>query len=154
MALQIKVEMKGLDDFAKDLARAPALAKKELSRAVGISVQTIASNARKEAPVNKQTGGGNLRQSIIGAMRGLLTGVVLVRSPYGLWVHEGTDPHIILPKNKKALANTRTGQFFGRRVKHPGTAANPFLVRGIKNSLLQIEKAFTDAVEKVLKSLE
>lgn len=71
------------------------------------------------------------------------------------WLEEGTRPHEITPKAKKALAwaaspsgrrlsgrprtATRGGAFGGmivrRRVHHPGTKAYPFMVPGARKAL-------------------
>lgn len=54
------------------------------------------------------------------------------RTSYSLFVHEGTQPHLILPKNGDLLsfywANgpDGPGQYFFRQVNHPGTVAIPF----------------------------
>ena len=53
---------------------------------------------------------------------------------YGRFLEEGTAPHIIRPKNKKAL-------FWGgaahpvQQVKHPGTKARPLLEDTLKNRM-------------------
>lgn len=48
------------------------------------------------------------------------------------WHHEGTDPHIIRPRRRKALrwpdASAPGGVRFGRVVHHPGTRPNRYLV--------------------------
>ncbi len=61
-----------------------------------------------------------------------------------LWHHEGTPPHIIRPRNASVLAfywdkaanfaRSRVlgaGYVFFKLVHHPGTPANPFLVRAL-----------------------
>jgi hypothetical protein len=50
-------------------------------------------------------------------------------------VHGGTKPHIIVPKSPAGILRfrTRTGAtVFTKLVHHPGTAANPFMVRALK----------------------
>jgi hypothetical protein len=51
-------------------------------------------------------------------------------TPYAVWVHDGTKPHEIRPKNKKALKTP-----FGprKKVNHPGTKANPYLQNAVDN---------------------
>lgn len=64
-----------------------------------------------------------------------LEGHVTTLPKYALMVHEGTSPHIILPKNPLGMLKfrNRLGTIvFAKRVKHPGTAANPYLVRALK----------------------
>jgi hypothetical protein len=51
--------------------------------------------------------------------------------PYAVFVHEGTKPHIIAPKDGGTLAflwpAMGPGMFFFKSVNHPGTKANKFL---------------------------
>ena len=46
---------------------------------------------------------------------------------YGIHVEFGTDPHLIIAKNKKVLANKKKGLIFGKIVHHPGTTSQPFM---------------------------
>ena len=54
-------------------------------------------------------------------------------APYAKFVHDGTAPHVIKPKKMKALANVKTGQMFGKKVNHPGTKANPYLLNAAED---------------------
>lgn len=49
---------------------------------------------------------------------------------YALFVHNGTKPHTIKAKNKKAL---KTPFGYKKSVKHPGTKANPYLLNALKS---------------------
>lgn len=152
--MDVNVKIQGLDGFKKGLDRYPKTTINELSKAINKSVLTIESKAKKEAPVNKQAGGGNLRQSIKASMVGVTRGKVEVGAKYGIFVHEGTRPHIIRRKNKKVLANQRTNQVFGTVAHHPGTRANPFLQKAINKSKNDITKYFQTALEKVIKTFK
>lgn len=45
----------------------------------------------------------------------------------------GTPPHVIRPRRRKALRFVAGGGVvFAARVNHPGTAANPFMVRALQ----------------------
>jgi hypothetical protein len=49
---------------------------------------------------------------------------------YGYFVHEGTRPHTIIPKQAKALRFVVGGRIvYATKVNHPGTAPNPYLAR-------------------------
>jgi hypothetical protein len=50
-------------------------------------------------------------------------------APYGKYVHEGTRPHDIFPKDKSYLRFVgRNGEFvFRKKVHHPGTRADMFI---------------------------
>ena len=81
---------------------------------------------------------------------------------YARYVEEGTRAHIIVPVRRKALAwggarrlsgNLRKGAKatnFAKRVHHPGTRAQPFLVPGAKQALADVGLA--DAVITVWNS--
>ncbi len=147
----IKVTLKNADQIMAKLRKMPVEMTKQLDIAVKKSIALVHNETVKEAPVNKQGGGGNLRQSINSSMLGTARGKLEVGSEYGIYVHEGTKAHKIVARNKKALANVRTGQFFGKSVNHPAVAPNPFLKRAVDNSEDDIQRFFQEAVEKVAK---
>ena len=68
-------------------------------------------------------------------------------TPYAKFVHEGTRPHIIRPKNKRGLANKKTGVFFGKKVNHPGTKANPYLQNAVDN--YNFNRALSELGDKI-----
>lgn len=147
----IRIEIKNIDAVIQVFRMAPIRMTEEISRAINASIQTVERNVKREAPVNKQTGGGNLRQSIRSSMLGVASGKVEVGAEYGAAVETGTRPHLIRPVKKKALANRRTGQFFGKLVRHPGTKPNPFFERGVDASRSSIDQFFIRAVQNALK---
>lgn len=56
--------------------------------------------------------------------------IIVADTDYALWHHEGTGPHIIRPRFKKALrfpGRGPGGVVFAMVVHHPGTAPNRFL---------------------------
>jgi hypothetical protein len=126
---------------------------KKLPTAVAVRTQyalekilyKIEGTAKKLAPVNH----GFLNDSIRAQMTGPLSGKVEVGVKYGIFVHEGTRPHVIQAVNKKALANARTKQFFGKRVNHPGTKANPFL----QLAVIAEEGYINDQMEAITKDI-
>lgn len=65
----------------------------------------------------------------------MLVGVESV--PYALFVHEGTRPHDIRPKNASVLAFTaRDGtQVFTKLVHHPGTKPQRWLAKALPAAL-------------------
>jgi hypothetical protein len=91
---------------------------------------------------------GNLGRSIrLGAVTPKRAETVAT-AHYAAYVERGTRPHIITPKNKKVLrwaANgsgrltgaARTGGQvrFAKRVRHPGTKAQPFMLPGAKKAV-------------------
>jgi hypothetical protein len=138
------------DRVKQALRDEPAKAFLEINGAIEKSIIRVHRNALVEAPVNKQSGGGNLRQMISKRTSGLF-GEVVSGAKYSIYVHGGTNPHPIEVKSKRVLANKRTGQVFGTRVNHPGTKANPFLARAVQDSLPEIKYFFAKALENIAK---
>lgn len=60
--------------------------------------------------------------------------------PHALIEHEGTRPHVILPKKAKVLRFPVRGGgiVFAKRVNHPGTTGSFFLVRAAQEVGLRI----------------
>ncbi|MCK9601994.1 MAG: hypothetical protein M0R06_23315 [Sphaerochaeta sp.] len=144
------IEVKGLAEATQKFSAAPQRLVSELGKAMRQSVRDLHRQAVREAPVNKQSGGGNLRQ-MIGSSASGLKGSVVAKASYSAYVHEGTKPHIIVPRRARVLANKRTGQFFGRKVNHPGTKANPFLARALEKITDKIAGHFNAALKNILK---
>lgn len=146
----LHLNIKDLNKLKAKFVQLPLIITGELDNIVGRAITRVDREAKREAPVNKQSGGGNLRQSISSHKTGIAAGVVEVTAAYAAAVHEGTRPHEIRPKVKKALANRRMGLFFGKVVHHPGTKANPFLTRALENATPAINADVTASLKKVL----
>ncbi len=147
--IEVKVKIEGLEAIEAAIKKAPRETATELRGAINKSIEKLANQTVKEAPVNKQSGGGNLRQNIMYGFRSILSGIVESKAPYSAYVHEGTRPHTIEVKHKRTLANRRTGEIFGPKVQHPGTAPNPFLTRAYEKVKGQIDSYFETAIERI-----
>lgn len=88
---------------------------------------------------------GHLRDSYVSRM---MTDGILVGSPLpqAVWVEDGTEPHDIVPKTKKALRfySVRIAQaqgkgpgapLFFKRVHHPGTKAQHILAKSVAEAI-------------------
>lgn len=83
---------------------------------------------RMNAPWNDQT--TIARKSLHSGVEKLGTNKLLLYLShgvrYGRYLEDGTPPHIIRPKFKKALRFAGAGGFiFARKVNHPGTSPRP-----------------------------
>ena len=112
-------------------------------------MRTLALHAvaeqKKLAPVKT----GNLRRTIgIASVTATLAETVATAN-YALFVELGTRAHEIVPKVRKALKFTPKGAskpVFAKRVRHPGTKSQPFMLPGAQNA---VRKAgFKDIVVK------
>lgn len=97
----------------------------------------LQNNIKKEAPYKQ----GRLKRSIrvdtrITKKYSIITGYWDEGvAPHGIYVLAGTEPHMIKPKNKKALHwGGKTGPF-SKGHEHPGTKPNDFLGRGLLNTI-------------------
>lgn len=61
---------------------------------------------------------------------------------YGRYLEEGTPPHIIKPKNKKALY-WKGASHPVKQVNHPGTKAYPVLEETLRNNKDKLANAIT-----------
>jgi len=93
----------------------------------------VLNRARILCPVDT----GRLRASLRGELQGFFTlrpkFVVGSDVEYAPWVNDGTRPHVIRPRNAKALRFVVGGQVvYAKVVHHPGTRARPFLDRALR----------------------
>ena len=71
------------------------------------------------------------------------------RVNYAFFVHEGTRPHKIEPKKKKALRWTAGGAFkFAKKVNHPGYKGDPFLRNAAEKTFRRLDDIFKQEMEK------
>lgn len=134
---------KQLDARLKAIGRAP----KGLLREVAIR-----GTAEAKALVPRKT--GNLGRTIrIGTVTDTYAEIRAggaLNVGYAGAVEYGSRPHVILPKRRKALAwggsrtlagGLRSGSSatnFARRVNHPGTKPQPFLIPGMRRALERV----------------
>jgi hypothetical protein len=92
--------------------------------------EAIADDARAECPVDS----GDLVSTIGTRYPGGLQGIVKVGGrgvladvDYWASVEYGSAPHWIESHGAWSLHNPDTGAYFGRKVWHPGTTAQPFM---------------------------
>jgi hypothetical protein len=136
----IEMTPDGFDEYAKRAAQADVRMKIILNdtlRAIG----HILVPAKGTGPLADETPkrSGKLARSTyfqIEQINGLQ--VLEIRQPaktpsgkfYGYWVREGTPPHDIFPRYKKALRFDIDGDIiFAKHVRHPGTKKNPYHIR-------------------------
>ncbi|OHU29020.1 hypothetical protein [Mycobacteroides chelonae] len=89
----------------------------------------IANQARADVPVRTGNLGRQTKEGQIGFTGPrTVSGSVRNDADYALYVHEPTRPHVIRPRNAKALRFQIGGRtVFAMLVRHPGTKGRPFL---------------------------
>ena len=143
-----KVKIKGLDELTSALRKSPIIAGKHIGKAIALSVALVNRNAKLEAPVGKT---GMLKSGIHSRINPL-NGKVESTVGYGVFVHEGTSPHIIRPVKKKALY-WKGAAHPVKLVRHPGTKANPFMKRGAERSEIGVQGLFSKAIDNIVKQI-
>lgn len=151
MEIQIKIE--NLAELKAAFQKSPTVATREYGTAIEKTAFKIEGEAKRKAPVNKQSGGGNLRQSISSRMTGKASAIVESKASYSAYVDQGTRPHIIRARNAKVLANLRTGRIFGKIVHHPGTKAQPYFSDAVSEGETYLNDSLTQALQNVLNSI-
>lgn len=103
---------------------------------------------KDKAPIGQGKNAGQLKKSITHRTTSRAGSVLLeFGSPlsYVPFVVEGTRPHVIVPRNKRALAFvTDAGdKVVTRRVNHPGTRSNYFAKRAVAPLLPELQESFS-----------
>lgn len=65
-------------------------------------------------------------------------------APYAIFLHFGTRPHLIKPKDKKALrwpggSGSKTNFIFAKWVHHPGYEGHPYLIEAADEAVKQFD---------------
>lgn len=117
------------------------------------AVRDVRERARREHAFVTRT--GVLERAIESDVQDRpLTGYVFVTrdAPYGKYVHEGTKPHAIYPRKKRALRWATGGGFvFAKGVMHPGTEPDPFLKDALESERDNVVALFKTAIDDLAK---
>jgi len=112
----------------------------ELQEALNKAMPAIARRIRNELVITCPVDTGRLKNSlkVMATDEGLIIGMV----SYGRFVEFGSPPHIITPKEKKALKFKMDKKtVFAKKVRHPGVRPNPFvrtvLMTKLKNIIIE-----------------
>lgn len=144
------IESEGFDDIASRYGRNRTLVLGALNRSLrkigGVMVPALKGNT----PVRT----GKLRASTRFQIKGTAEDQVLeirqgARTAEGVFyrpfVTAGTRPHDIVPRTKKALKFNVGGRtVFAKRVRHPGTKANPYHKRTVREQMPAMRKILND----------
>lgn len=125
----MKIRIRGVSAVLSDLEAMRDGFVRDAEEALAISLRDVQERARAEHRFTTRTGLAERSIRTAEARKGqTLFGTVYTALDYGVYLHEGTRPHVIEPRRKKALRWTDGGRFvFARRVKHPGTKADPYI---------------------------
>ena len=138
----IKINTNEIDKFAVELIELSEKSRDNVQKAVKKSAFNIEANAKKNLAANKSVVTGHLRRSITTKMGDLEATIHTSNVKYAVIVEKGSKPHIIRPKNKKALY-WKGAKRPVKLVNHPGSKAKPYL-----------EPAFESEKDKFIENLK
>ena len=138
----IKINTNEIDKFAVELIELSEKSRDNVQKAIKKSAFNIESQAKKNLASNKSVVTGHLRRSIATKMGDLEATIHTSNVKYAVIVEKGSRPHIIRPKNKKALY-WKGAKRPDKLVNHPGSKAKPYL-----------EPAFESEKDKFVENLK
>jgi len=137
------------------MERAPDSTVEEMRRAILESCRLVQQGAREKHKFRART--GMLERAIdyhvdISKCEGVIE-IDSAVAPYGKWVHQGTSPHLIVPKNKQSLRWAGAGGkfIFAKKVHHPGTKKDEFLYEAAERSRIEINAIFARHIDTATK---
>lgn len=121
-----------------------------MDQAMSLAVDIVADEAKLRAPDKTGEVKNSIGTVVSGTFAaGTLTGIVSAGAPHALPVEDGSVPHVIRPKYRRALrfplAGGAGGFGFAKRVDHPGTVAKPFLEPALESKGDEVVDVFRDA---------
>lgn len=149
--MEFKIKLLNGPQLEALFKKAPGIASEEYLKSLERVANYVWEEAVKGAPTGKYKGGGNLKQSIKVHRHGNIGYKVSVNSLYGVYVDQGTRPHVIVPRVKKYLAFQVNGQWVRtKRVNHPGTKPNPFFTNAVDKANDYANTEMDSAMTRVL----
>ena len=81
--------------------------------------------------------------------------IVRVGADYGIYVDQGTKPHVIVPRVAPYLVfKTKDGKWIRtKRVNHPGTKPTFFFTNAVKDSESYANQEMSKAMDRVLSQI-
>jgi hypothetical protein len=153
MAFEIKIE--NINEIREAFRMYPVIANKEIQKGLLESGKVIAGREKREAPVGVTA---HLRQSIgIRLKKGSV--IIVPKKKYAINVHEGTRPHYVSIKSKRAplriwaIKKGINPYALQKSIMRKGTKANPFVDRTIQKAEFRVRRIFVSVLEKIIKSI-
>ena len=145
--MAITVTLQGLSEVRGQLPQIP----ENIQQRVIFNLSQVAFDFAEQG-ARRHAKTGPLMQSLFNRAipGGREVGHDLNRAPHALFINAGTKPHIIRPKDKKALRWVVGNRFiFAKEVKHPGYRGDGYIVQSATEALRQfaaiVDKATKDS---------
>lgn len=144
--MAITVKVLGVEAVKSELLQLPPALEKSVIRQMA---QIAFDAAYRDA--NSHSKSGKLTQSLFNRAipNGREVGHDPTVAPHALFVHFGTRPHKIRPKDKKALRWAGPNGFiFAREVNHPGYRGDPYLNRAADDAIRRFSSIVDNAIKE------
>ena len=142
----IKFDTSEIDKFVIDLKGTSEDIRADVQKVLKKSGFNIEAKAKLNITNNGSVKTGHLRRGITTDVGNMEVTVHTSNIKYARGVEEGTRPHIIRAKNKKALY-WKGAKHPVKSVRHPGSRAKPFLIPAFEKE----KEVLIKDLEKVIK---
>lgn len=146
----LRIEVAGVEEVSRHLFEVPKKVEAQVLRDMS---QYIYDKA--QAGADKHTKTGALLQSLYNRNipGGREIGHDPQRAPHAVFVHWGTKPHVIKPKDKQSLRypgrKFYAGWVFAKVVHHPGYKGDHWLTRAADDAVRNFDSIVQNALRKV-----
>ena len=123
----IKIDTSEIDKFVIDLKETSEEIRSDIQKVLVNSGFNIEARAKRNISNNGSVKTGHLRRGITTNVGNMEVTVHTSNIKYARLVEEGTRPHTIRAKNKKALY-WKGAKHPVKSVRHPGSKAKPYLI--------------------------
>ena len=142
----IKFDTSEIDKFVIDLKDTSENIRSDVQKVLKKSGFNIEARAKRNITNNGSVKTGHLRRGVTTDIGNMEVTVHTSNIKYARGVEEGTRPHTIRAKNKKALY-WKGAKHPVKSVRHPGSKAKPFLIPAFEKE----KEVLIKDLEKVIK---
>ena len=144
----IRIDISGdLGDLAEDLRRAPSMVDERVRNGVEDNAEDVVGTARADVQIDTGQLASSIGYDLDGDGLGYEAGPT---ADHGGYVEFGTTPHEIRAHGRALRWTGPGGVHFARRVWHPGTSPQPYMIPSFERHLGDVEDAIGDAAERIL----
>jgi HK97 gp10 family phage protein len=138
----IRIDTSELDRFSVDVGKLSDKTKVNVQKVLNNTGFKIETKAKGNVPVDT----GHLRRGITTKIGDMEVIVHTSNIKYARGVEFGTRPHLIKPKNKKALY-WKGAKHPVKSVNHPGSKAKPYLIPAFESEKDNLIKDLKEVIE-------
>lgn len=142
----IKINADELNKFSVEVVKLSDKTEENVQKVLVNSGFNIERNAKQNIENNRSVKTGHLWRHISTKIGNMEVTVHTSNIKYARLVEEGTRPHIIKPKNKKALY-WKGAKHPVKSVRHPGSKAKPYLIPAFESEKDNLIKNLKEVIE-------